>query len=189
MKKILLTFILSITGVFVFAQHTAESNTHDEKHHGMQSSHRLTLGLGHTYLSEGTVNGKKQWLTLPSWSFNYDYWLVDKWAIGLQMDFISENFLIKNGEGEEIERNFPVSLVPSALFKPGEHIAIIAGIGAEFTESETLTLTRLGFEYGVHMPRDWEFSAIFLWDYKWNHYNSWSIGLGVSKIISKGKMK
>lgn len=188
MKIITLTFLFTFLGTSAFAQHAETSNDHDnEMHHSMKSSHRLTLGLGHTYLSEGVVDGKKQWLALPSWSFNYDYWVADHWAVGLQLDFISESFIIEDGEDEEIERSFPISFVPSAIFKPGKHIAFIAGIGAEYTENETLTLTRLGVEYGVEMPKGWEFSAIFLWDNKWNHYNSWSIALGVSRIISKSE--
>ena len=37
-------------------------------HHSMKGTHRLTLGLGHTQVSQGKVNGDTKWLSLVSWS-------------------------------------------------------------------------------------------------------------------------
>ncbi len=150
--------------------------------HGMKGSSRLTLGLGHTHVSEGKVEGKKEWIVMPSWSLNYDYWLSDKWAVGVQTDLLLETFLIENNEDELIERKHPLSVVPVALYKAGKNLTLFGGIGAEFSKGQNLFTTRLGLEYGFHLPKNWEVGASMLWDGKWNYYNSWSLAFTVSRI-------
>jgi hypothetical protein len=181
-KYIFLAFMLIIT-TSDMAQHTAEHAP--ENAHGMKGASRLTLGLGHTHISEGKVDGKTQWLAAASWSVNYDYWLSDKWAIGLQNDVILETFIIEDHHEELIERSYPWAVVPVAMYKPGKHFTFIGGIGAEFSKGHTLTMTRLGVEYGVHLPKNWEVGAALVWDGKWNYYNSWGIAFTVSKIWPK----
>jgi hypothetical protein len=150
--------------------------------HGLKGSHRLTIGLGHTHVSEGKVDGKTQWLVMPSWSLNYDYWVSDKWAIGLQNDLILESFIIENNEEELIERARPLAVVPVALFKPGKNFTLLGGVGAEIAKGHTLATTRFGMEYGFHLPNNWEVGAAMVWDNKWNYYNSWGLAFTVSKI-------
>lgn len=158
---------------------------HGGAEHGLKGTHRLTLGLGHTHISEGKVDGKTQWLTMPSWSLNYDYWLSDKWAIGLQNDLILETFIIENDREELIERAYPISIVPLALYKAVKHVTLLGGIGVEIAKGQNLTTTRLGFEYGIHLPKDWEIGAALVWDGKWKYYNSWSLAFTVSRIWPK----
>ncbi len=178
-KKIILHLLLLMLSYATFAQ---QEQLVTESHHGMKGSHRLTLGLGHTQVSEGKVDGKTKWLSIASWSFNYDYWLSEKWAIGLQNDLLLETFIIENHEQEFIERSYPLAMVPVAIFKPGKHWSFIGGVGAEFSKGHTLTMTRLGAEYGFHLPKNWEVGAAVVWDGKWNYYNSWGIAFTCSKI-------
>ncbi len=184
--RISLTIVFFVMAHIAFGQH-AEHTTLPAKidHAGMKGSSRLTLGLGHTHVSEGKRDGKTEWLAMPSWSFNFDYWLSDKWAIGLQNDLILESFKIEDHEGEIIERSYPWAMVPVALYKPGKHFTFIGGIGAEFSKGHTLTMTRLGVEYGFHLPKNWEVGAAFVWDGKWKYYNSWGLAFTVSKIWPK----
>lgn len=156
-----------------------------QEHHQLQGSHRLTLGLGHTHISEGKVDGDTKWLVLPSWSFNYDYWVSNKWAIGLQNDLVLESFIIEHSGQEILERSYPLAIVPVAIYKPGENLSIIGGIGTEIAHQKNLMLTRIGFEYGWHLPSNWEVGGALVWDSKWNYYNSWGLAITVSKIWSK----
>jgi hypothetical protein len=169
-----------------FGQHTEEAASHvAPEHHSMKGAHRLTLGLGHTHVSEGVIDGKTEWIVLPSWSLNYDYGVGEKWAIGLQTDVILETFVIASSDGEEFERSRPISLVPVAMFKPGKHFSFIFGVGGEFAREQDFALTRLGVEYGFHLPKNWEVGAALVWDNKWNYYNSWGLAFTVSKIWSR----
>jgi hypothetical protein len=153
--------------------------------YGMKGANRLTLGLGHTHVSEGKVEGKTEWIVMPSWSLNYDYWVSNKWAVGLQTDLVLETFLIENHEEELIERAHPLTVVPVALFKPGKNFSLLGGVGIEFAKGHNLATTRLGLEYGFHLPENWEVGAAMVWDNKWNYYNSWGLAFTVSKIWPK----
>ena len=155
------------------------------EHHGMKGSHRLTFGIGHTHISEGKVDGKTEWVATPSFTLNYDYWLSNKWAIGLQNDLILESFVIESHDEELIERSYPLATVPILIFKPGERFALIAGVGAEFSKGHTLTMTRLGMEYGWHIPNNGEVGLALVWDGKWNYYNSWGLAITISKLWPK----
>jgi hypothetical protein len=181
-KFVLFSLMLVMSNVSL-AQLSENHTT--EMHHDMKGSSRFTLGLGHTHISEGKVDGKTQWLATASWSLNFDYWLSDKWAIGLQNDLILETFIIEDHHEELIERSYPLAVVPAGIFKPGKHLSLIGGVGAEFAGGNTLMLTRLGIEYGFYLPKNWEVGAAAVWDNKWNYYNSWGITFTVSKIRPK----
>lgn len=181
--KLILSGILMILSTALMAQNTEEHVKYTN--HGMKGANRLTLGLGHTQVSHGEINGDTKWLSITSWSLNYDYWFSNKWAIGLQNDLLVESFTIEDHEGEDIERSYPLAVVPVALFKPGKHFTFIAGVGAEFSEGHNLAMTRLGAEYGSHISKNWEGGVAVVWDGKWNNYNSWGIAFTVSKIWAK----
>lgn len=178
--KLILIALLLFLSQPLFSQ--KENAPAINEHHGMKGSHRLTFGLGHTHISEGEVDGKTEWLATPSFALNYDFWLSNKWAIGLQNDLILESFIIESHDEELIERSYPLATVPVLMFKPGKHLSIIAGVGAEFSKGHTLTMTRLGIEYGWHIPNDFEFGFALVWDGKWNYYNSWGLAITISKI-------
>lgn len=182
-KKKCILVLLLITHFTTQAQE--KIHTHAGPHQGMKGSSRLTLGLGHAHTSQGKVDGEIQWLALPSWSLNYDYWISDQWAIGLQNDLILESFIIVHGVDEELERTKPLAVVPIALFKPGAHFTFLGGVGVEFAHEKNLTLTRVGAEYGRHLPKNWEVGVAAVWDGKWNFYNSWGLAFTASKIFSK----
>ena len=178
-----LFFILFFSGFIIHAQ----DNIHDdnESHFDMKGASRLSLGLGHTYVSQGEKEGDTKWLVVPSWSIDYDYWLTEKWAIGLQNEIILETFVIETNDKELFERNHPITIIPVGLYKPVEHLTLIGGFGAEFSENDNFATTRLGLEYGFHLPKQWEVSATAIWDGKWNYYNSWGLSFTISKIWKK----
>lgn len=157
----------------------------DNKAQGVQGSHRLTFGLGHTSISAGRLNGKTEWLPLASWSLNYDYRLNSKWAIGLQNDWILETFVVKQKSGSVIERKNPIAVIPVGMYKFSGRWTAILGAGVEFSHGHNLGLTRLGAEYGVHLPKHTEVGVALVWDNKWNYYNSWGIAFTVGKLWAK----
>jgi hypothetical protein len=175
----LLFFIVSS----VFGQeNTSELSKNSAEMHSMKGAHRLTLGLGHTHISRGIVDGETEWITAGSWTLNYDYWISDRWALGLQNDVVLETFLVEDKENEIIERAYPWAIVPVAIYKAGKRLSLLGGIGVEIAHEKSLTLTRLGFEYGFHLPKHFEAGIAVVWDNKWNYYNSWGLAFTVSKI-------
>lgn len=159
-----------------------------EAPHGMAGRHRLTLGLGHSHVINSIVgeDGELKNQALPSWSLNYDYWLSDKWAIGVQTDLIIESFVIEHGDEELLEREYPVLVAGVAIFKPFRHFSFVGGLGVEYAKEQTLTATRLGVEYGTHLGSNWEVGVAATWDAKWNYYDAWGLNFTVSRLFGGG---
>lgn len=158
----------------------------EENEEQLKGNHRITVALGHTHLAKGKDDdGDYVWLPVASWSFNYDFWITNRWAVGLQTDMVLEKFVVEDNDGEALERERPWSLVPVALFKPFQHFAFIAGAGIELEEDENFGLTRLGAEYSHALGKAWEAGIGVVWDGKWGHYNSWTVEFSFSKSFLK----
>lgn len=170
----------------VFGQENS-ANEKSKNEEGNKGNHRITLGLGHTLMSKGVKNGEKVWIAEPSWSLNYDYWISNKWAVGLHTDLIVETFVIEDQDGNDLEREKPVALVPTAIFKPFRHFSFLAGGGMELEKEKNLGLIRLGVEAGWEIPGKWELGVELVWDEKLDYYNSWSIAFTISKLFGSKK--
>lgn len=84
-----------------------------------------------------------------------------------------------------MERSEPIASVLVGGFKPGKHFTFEAGIGYEISKEENLFLTRVGAEYSLELPKEWEFVANLIYDVKWDAYDSFAFGIGVSKSFGK----
>lgn len=175
--------------LFIGTLHCAKAQEFEEEE--TANYHRLTLVMGHAYVPGGFKDGEKQWLTLGSWGFDYDYWFHPQWAVGVHSDIVVENFEIEqSGEGETegiLGRSSPLASALVGIFKPGEHLTIMLGAGGEFAKEETLFLLRAGLEYGWELPGEWELGLSLMNDLKVDAYNSWTLGVGVSKILGKAE--
>jgi len=187
MKK-KLSFIIALVLIMITTYSQEAEKKETEKEEALKGTHRLSLILGHSHLSEGLQdNGKKGWKAVPSIGFDYDYWVSDHWALGLQNDVMVETFEVEDHDNTVIERSKPFSSVAVVIFKPGEHLSFIAGMGGEFAKEENFALTRLGIESGWEMKNNWEFGISLLYDIKWNAYDTWVFGFGISKLLRKHK--
>jgi hypothetical protein len=181
-QGVLLTCFLLCIFYAAYPQHKRDSSLNM---HMLKGTHRFTLGLGHTQLSQGQIEGRTEWVPLASWNFNYDYWLSNKWGIGLQNDWILETFVVIHGNNEELERERPWVIVPVGMYKFAPRWTAIGGVGAEYAKGHALTLTRLGMEYGIHLPKNMEAGVAFVWDNRWNYFNAYAIAFTFSKIWPK----
>lgn len=68
-------------------------------------------------------------------------------------------------------------------YKPGKHFSYMLGSGGEFAHTGNLFLVRVGVEYGFHISKDWELNGNITNDLKINAYNSWALGMGVTKVF------
>ncbi len=187
-KKILLICIPMWMSFAVVGQEKAAHTTHET--HDAKGQHRFTFELSHTHISEGRgVDGDRKWLALPSVGIKYDYWLSNKWAAGFHTDIITETFIVEEhlGSGVELERSKPLSLLAMALFKPTSHSTFLFGMGGEFAKEKNLIVNRVGYEWGAHVLPQWEVGGSLCYDFRWNAYDSWSVGIGVSYLLSNHK--
>lgn len=144
--------------------------------------HAISLVLGHAHISKGTdENGGKKWLVSPAWGLDYNFHINEKWALGLHNDIILEDFSIYGKE--EIERNYPFSSCIVGSFKPKEFLTTLIGFGGEFAGEGNYFLCRAGIEFGFGFGKNWECNPSLTYDIKINAYDTWLIGLGVTKLF------
>jgi hypothetical protein len=176
MNKItLLILLLWNTGIFAQEEKTEESE---------KGTHRISLALSHVNVSQGVKDSGSKWLSIPAWSLDYDYWLSNKWAIGLHTDIIVEDFVVKadlTEEDETLERSSPIAPAAVGIYKPTKHSSFLFGVGAEFAKEENLFLNRIGYEWGTEITGNWELGLSACYDFRWNAYDSFLIGIGISR--------
>lgn len=150
---------------------------------------RLTGAIQHTHIRHNT-NERVKGIFVTGWAFDADYWLSNRVAFGLTSDIILENFIIhKDSESgiAELERNFPVSLVPTLYFRPLGNLNLFTGYGLELSKEKDLNLFRVGIEYGFELPQNWEIGVSAIYDTKIDAYDSYSLGVGISKHLRFGR--
>jgi len=176
---------------FLFAQH-AESSLHVAAGHALSGHHKhsVSLVISHAHVREGlNSTGQKSFLVLPSWGVDYFYHVNPNWAIGVQADLILESFIVEkhldgNNASEQIERSRPFAPSIMGMYKPNHHWGFKLGIGQEFAKEENLPLTRLGVEYAYPLAKHrWEITANVGYDFKWKAYDTFVLGLGISKLF------
>lgn len=151
--------------------------------------HEVSVLLAHTSVSQGiNVVGDRTWLMLPSWGLNYNYWLTHRWAIGLHTDLITETFVVTENHNEadnepEVERTRPVAPALMLSYRPHHHWAFILGGGIEFAKEENLALVRAGTEYTIHLGGPWETSGSLAYDFRFDAYDSYTLGIGVTRVF------
>lgn len=63
---------------------------HDFKHHRIA----LIIGHGHVFGAENIDSGKNI-VTIPTWGFDYQYWINPKFGLGLKSDIEIMDYLIE----------------------------------------------------------------------------------------------
>ena len=169
----------------------ASGSVHAQEERGSKehARHEVSLLIAHTTVSQGiNVDGERTWLMLPSWGLNYNYWLSQRWAIGLHTDLITETFVVtenhNEAEGEpEVERTRPIAPAIMASYRPHHHWAFTGGAGAEFAKEGDLFLMRAGTEYTIHLGGPWETSGSFAYDFRFDAYDSYTLGIGITRTF------
>lgn len=183
-----MTGLLLISG-FLTAQHAPEAgHAAANAEEAFHPHHSLSVLIGHTNVREGVREGSKKWLTLPSWGLDYNFIFHSRWAVGLHTDIILEEFLVETHleggeEGEVIERNFPMAPALMAMYKPKRYWSFHLGAGMEFTDGDSFFLNRVGVEYSVEIANRWEFLATVQYDFRYNAYDTYMLGIGVAKVF------
>ncbi|MGO4772992.1 hypothetical protein ACEN2I_15125 [Flavobacterium sp. W22_SRS_FK3] len=186
-KTFFLSLILCLS-CFLSSQIIAQDSNEKET---FVPHHQIGISINHVHIFEGRDDeGNKKALTLPAWAVDYTYHLTKKWAIGLHTDIIIEKFKVEKnlesgGDKETVERSYPIAPAVMGIYKLNEHWSFLLGLGGEFAKEEDYFLTRAGAEYGYELPKGWEVFGTFSYDIKWNAYDSWGIGLGITKSFGR----
>lgn len=141
---------------------------------------RIGLVLAHTYIPKGTSEGK-QVTSIPAYGLDLEYWVNEKWGLGFHNEVELEMYEVETGEMTFIEREYPLVVTLDALYKPYKELIFVIGYGVEFEKSENLNLIRFGAEYEFDLGNNWDMSPNFTYDYRFDNYGTYSIGIGVGK--------
>lgn len=180
MKRIFLVLILLIFYFTAFAQEEVVEYELEEE----GRRHSISLVISHARIGEGrNAEGNKEFLMVPSIGFDYNYWINEKWAIGLHTDFLNETFFVETPEGEILERERPIAPAIMAGYNIGEKWGVSFGMGREFAGEESFTLTRIKLEYGTEIRKGWEVFGVVSQDFRWSAYNITSFGIGIAKFL------
>lgn len=148
--------------------------------------HGLALVLGHTYISEGKIDGKRQWISAPSFALHYNYRINEKWTFGLHNDIIIESFAVQNNssEEEELQREYPLSNILMGIYEFSENWGVALGAGIEWEKNENFALIRIGVEYGLELKKP-GLDVFFMLNYDAliNGYDSINLGIGINKLF------
>jgi hypothetical protein len=106
----------------------------------------------------------------------------------LHTDIITETFKVEKhnesgGNGEVIERAHPIAPALMGIYKANKHWEFLFGAGVEFEKEENFFLNRAGVEYGAELPKGWEVFGSLSYDFKWGGYDTWVVGLGITKVL------
>ncbi len=148
--------------------------------------HTLGIVLSHNNISKGVTQNGTKWLSVPAWGIDYNYQFCEKWAVGLHTDIIIEKIeVIENlkSEEESIERSYPIAPALMGIYKPTKHSSFMLGMGVEFAKEENLVLTRAGYEWGTELGKKWELSFSFNYDFRWDAYDSYTLGFGIARSL------
>ncbi|MGE5108858.1 MAG: hypothetical protein ACM3H8_15045 [Sphingobacteriales bacterium] len=95
-----------------------------------------------------------------------------------------ESFNVETKPGGAIlKREFLLVSALVALYKPAKHWSFFTGPGIEFGKNENFTVIKTGVEYEIELPKTREIGFGLDYDFKLKGYNSWLIGIGISKIF------
>lgn len=175
---------LFVVVLFAFcSQSTQAQETEKEDNRENALHHRVSFAIAHSYIpAANEANGEKTIFITPTLGFNYELWFNKKWAVGLHNDFIMQSFNIENTDNKPaIKREFPILTTLVGIFKPCKHIMVFAGPGKEFEKNENFTVVKTGIEYGVELPKGFEVGFGLEYDTKIKGYDSWLVGIGISK--------
>lgn len=149
--------------------------------------HQLQVLISHTQIHSGLdLEGNRKWQSLPSWGLNYNFQVADTWKIGLHSDIVVEDFQVAGmgrNEADVLDRSYPIASALVASRKLADHFQLLIGIGGEFAPGQRFLLFRGGIEYGYYLDENWELIGNVTNDFKWEAYNSWAIGMGISRLF------
>ena len=152
------------------------SGSHEFKHHRVA----IILGHGHVFGAED-VNSGKSIVTVPTWGFDYQYWINEKFGVSLKSDIEIMDYLVTLDDHTKVERNNPVIVSTVFLYHPAKGWNFLAGPGIEFEESHNLFIIRVGMGYEFEFPGHWDFAPELVFDLKDGHIGSFTWGIGVGK--------
>lgn len=156
-----------------------------EKHVPQQDPHhhrhpiRIAVLMGHGMVPE--IDGGV--LFVPAWGWDLDYHLSDRWSLGLHSDVELENYIILNGQGEEVLLRTPLVSTIDAFYRLNHNLIVGAGPGFTAENGEWKPIVRVGVEGEVPMNDRWEWTPTLYMDQRMEGRRVLTFALGVAHYL------
>ncbi len=176
--------ILFVLALF-FLTSQIYGQSHDELNNNEHEfkNFRIAVNLGHGYIPSATTKDNN-FVVLPVWGLDIQYWFNHKWGIALKNDVEIANYFIEvsSKSSENLERENPVIISLPLLYSPWDnHLTFLIGPGIEFESGHNFSILRLGLAYEFELPGHWDFAPELVYDLKDGHINALTIAIGVGK--------
>ncbi len=187
MKKLWISVFFLLASLSVFAQEEHEDHAEEEELEGdgfhlEEGRYSIAMVLGHTYIyGANDLDGEEIASYVPMIAIDFNYYVTERLGIGLHTDILFETIFVEHAGDGEIERDNPIAPALMFGYKLSKHFLLGAGIGAEFAGTETYGLNRITLEYGAEIGGGWEFFALLSQDFRWDIYDTTSLGFGIAK--------
>lgn len=156
--------------------------------HSIKGKLGVTAVMGHAFIKHNLEHEKSNISSAAAFGLDVNYWLTNRWAVGVHSDMVFENFIVEEKKGTKennfLEREYPVSVNAIAMFKPIHSLGLLAGGGREFAKEKNLTMFLAGAEYMFELPNDWELGVSATYEAKRHAYDTVVLGLGVTHLFS-----
>ncbi|WP_207420399.1 hypothetical protein [Desertivirga brevis] len=177
---------LLVAGLVFFAfagKSQSEFKVHESGEKGM---HRFTFSLAELYFNEGKSNEIHSTF-VPAYALNYDYMFNSRWSLGMHNDIPMHDIELEEqaGESKSAETERPVASKIIGTYHTHKHLGLLFGFGDEIAHHENFFITSAGAEYEFHLKGSWQLGAEIVYDHKFNTADTWMVGIGISKTLTR----
>lgn len=179
-------FLLLIVVVLIAIASNLYGQSHDPAHdkgHEFKNF-RIAVNLGHAYIPGASFGIDDNYVAIPVWGFDFQYWFNPKWGLALKNDIEIAKYTINNGgdHSDDILRKNPVIVSIPVLFSPWDNgLTFLMGPGIELEGHQNFSVIRFGLGYEFEIGKHWDFAPEFVYDLKDGHVNSLTIAIGFGK--------
>ena len=176
MKILNYTLLLFSFSASLMAQehHVLAPDPHHHRH-----PLRIAVLMGHGGVPE--VDGGV--LFVPTWGWDVDYHLSDRWSLGWHSDIELENYLILNDIGEEVLLKTPLVSTIDVFYRINHNLILGAGPGLTVENGIWKPIVRIGIEGEVPMNDRWEWTPTVYMDQRMDGRQVWTLALGVAHYL------
>ena len=182
--KAALTFLLFITPLFItniYSQDHDSSSSHEFKRH------RISVLYGNTIVPAAkTATDEQSVLVFPSIGINYEFWIGKKIGIGWINELEMQSYVVSHGSEAELDREFPYITSIGLFYEPFNRVAFFFGPGLELEQNESFLICKMGVEYIIPLPNNFDVAIGGSYETKNKLYDAWTFGICFGKRFGKG---
>ena len=186
MPRYRIRFIPFIVLTFFVLTSNIYGQTHDVIHHNGQEfkNFRVAINLGHGYIPSASFGNDREFVVIPSWGLDLQYWFNPKLGVALRHDIEVAKYTRNNDDrhSEDLERTNPVIVSLPVLYSPWDNgLTFLLGPGIELEGHQNFSVFRFGLGYEFEIGKHWDFAPEVVYDLKDGHINALTIAIGVGK--------